>query len=373
MALYFPALSPIYRQATGPNEFRRRQVVSEHLKNDYKAGSSRDEELFKSIQATLASEGITITPRKYQDDKAVLRAAYLWLRLPRDSESERALVLKKATSLATPLVECLQQNGIWQWSDILRLSSSSPAQAEPQATSQLPPSAARVKLQESRAGEETTALINELIPRLEDILGENSVIKNEAERLGAECTRLSGELRDAEAYIRVIEQENTALEERLRDAKGHLRHAHGLTLEEIALYHPEAPQLLILAQQLKETANRRQEEFQQLLSRLPQKFTWANDLGKMVYDEQFLHALAEVTQEEQEQMVRQLGTLSAQGAEYASLHTRKSEMRLPYSPRDCLVSRGADNLRFTWSKKNNDVVVHWLYRKGDSRVRHSGA
>jgi hypothetical protein len=60
--------------------------------------------------------------------------------------------------------------------------------------------------------------------------------------------------------------------------------------------------------------------------------------------------------------------MTLQGHEYTSLHTRKSRMRLPNSPLGCLVSRGADDLRFTWTK-NGAVTVHWLYRKGDSRVR----
>jgi hypothetical protein len=62
--------------------------------------------------------------------------------------------------------------------------------------------------------------------------------------------------------------------------------------------------------------------------------------------------------------------LSREGGEYPSLQTRKFKSRLPHSPRECLVSHGADDLRFSW-KKNGDITVYWLYRKGDSRVRES--
>lgn len=103
---------------------------------------------------------------------------------------------------------------------------------------------------------------------------------------------------------------------------------------------------------------------------LPQTFSWANDSGTIEYKQHFLRALVLLSKDEREQVVGQLGYLASQGPEYASLHMRKSKIRMPYTPENCMVSRGADDLRFTW-KKNGSITVYWLYRKGDSRVRQS--
>jgi len=105
---------------------------------------------------------------------------------------------------------------------------------------------------------------------------------------------------------------------------------------------------------------------------LPKTFQWPNDSGRIEYEQHFFDAFWGLTAEEQRRVIDQLHTLATQGPEYPSLHTRKPEMRLPHSPLGCLVSRGAQELRFTWAK-NATIVVCWLYRKGDSRVRQNSA
>lgn len=361
MALYFLQFSAAYREASDPAIFRRRAVVAAHLKDNYKAGRNRDDEVFQAVKTELEKEGIAIERQEYINEKNALRSLYLWLNA--DSDEERAK--SGATMIITGHLE---RDGITSWDKVLELAGIKGETAQARPT----PTEVRVRLRDSQAGQEVADLLGELMPHLEAMLEENEHLKQAALQASEEATPLRQQLDDANALIELLEADSVSLEERLAATRESLRRAHSATIEEIAAEHPEIPQLTTIAQQLKSGSGRRQEELKKMLGRLPKEFNWGNDRGGITYQEPFRKALVGLEPSEQEQVIRQLEAFATQGAEYTSLHTRKNEMRLPFSPAGCFTSRGADDLRFTW-KKNGDVVIYWLYRKGDSRVRQSEA
>lgn len=358
MALYFLEASPTYRKQISNKIYRRREVVCKHLKDNYKAGKHRDEEVYQTIASELTSEGIEISESEYRTDKVLIRTAYLWLI---STEEEKQRIIGVSSGGALTGVNRLIKDGMTTWAD-LKLENARTPEA---ATVPHPP---RLQLSEYQAGREVVETFTQLAEKLEVMLAENERLKEEVNRLTEEAGEKSGVEEDFETYIRFVESENAALEERVRAAKEGMRHLHSASLGEIAEQHPEFPELFVIAQKMKQGQSKRQELIERLQGRLPQIFTWANDTGSIKFERHFLRAFAELTQEEQEQVIRQMEAFAQQGPEQASLHTRKSSMRLPYSPQGCMTSRGASDLRFTW-KKNDSITIYWLFRKGDTRVR----
>lgn len=352
MAEYFLAKSESYKRSTDPTIFRRREIVCAHLNEKYKVTKFQDDRIFRQVKKEAAAEGIEVSTFTFQADKVFLRTAFLYLT---GGESEKAKILEqlKRVPHGGAGVKCLVQDGIHTWTDLQK-----PSVQELSA----PPLPVPV----TPAGQRLKGILESAISEFERVLEENDALRQENEELTRQLAMAAEANQD---YITLLEEENQSLEERLRQAKESVRLAQATTLDRIAEENPDLPQLTVLAQQLRER-KAPGGEFQELLAQLPTTFNWLQESGKIVYKDRFLKELAKVNREERGQMVKQLHNLATQGSEYAALHTRKSWMRLPFSPPECLVSRGADDLRFTW-KKNSDVEIFWLYRKGDARVRQS--
>lgn len=356
MALYFLMMSATYARKTGKDIFRRREVVCQHLNGVYKITKFKDDETYKKVVEELAVEGIEITEVQYQSDKVVIRSAYIWLN---EKDEKRKAEYAGKRSSASGVIKYLTDDHLFTWDDLAK------EKPQPEAETQTAPPVPGPKLADHQAGREVISSFNQMASNLEAMLEEN-------EELKAENSRLLKLHEDDESYIQYMDSEYTASEERLKELKQSLRHLHSATLEQIAEEHPEFPQLYIIAQEMKANPARRQEQYNKLTSRLPKIFAWQSDTGSMVYETHFLRALSDLSREEQDQVIKQIGILSIQGPEYASLHTVKCEMRFPSSPAGCMKSRGAETLRFNW-KKDGDVHLYWLYRKGDSRVRQTEA
>lgn len=350
MAEYFLAKSESYKKITDPTIFRRREIVCAHLNEKYKVTKFQDDRIFRQVKKEAAAEGIEIGISTFQADKVFLRTAFLYLT---GGELEKAKILEqlKRVPQGGAGVKCLVQDNIHTWADL-----NKPVAQEPPS----PP------VPVTPAGQRLKEVLEASIPIFEQTLEENDGLRRENQELTRQLREASSANQD---YIVLLEEENQSLEERLRQAKESVRLAQATTLDRIAEENPDLPQLTVLAQQLRER-KAPGGEFQELLAQLPTTFNWLQESGKIVYKDRFLKELDKVSREERGQVVRQLHNLATQGSEYAALHTRKSWMRLPFSPPECLVSRGADDLRFTW-KKNSDVEIFWLYRKGDARVRQS--
>ncbi|OGZ96681.1 MAG: hypothetical protein A2847_01555 [Candidatus Sungbacteria bacterium RIFCSPHIGHO2_01_FULL_50_25] len=368
MALYFLELSQTYCKETDQVSFRRRQIVAKHLKDNYKSYKNRDEEILARIQEELAGEGIAVSASDFRYDKLILRTAYAWLRA---SDEDRTEARKK---VPTAIAGQLEKDGILTWARVRELAGLSGPKSESESRrAQQEPSVLRTAFADFHAGEELASLIGNLVPQIEGVLEENRALKEEVFRHSDERGTYVRKVQDADDYIELLEGEILRLEEQLREARASLRHARSTTLEEIAREHPEIPHLTVIAQQLKNGGTKSVSDLEKLRESLPTEYAWPNDQGRFSYSDRFLRELAGFEPHEQERVARQLGVLGSQGSGYASLHTRKIEMRLPFSPPECFVSRGADDLRFTWSKKEGEILVHWVYRKGDSRVRQSEA
>ncbi len=359
MAHYLLPKSPTYEKKTGDKLNRRRQVVCRYLNDVYKVPKNKDDETFQKIVEELASEGIAISNVQYQSDKVVLRSAYVWLN---EKDEKKKTEIAERKSPASGAIKYLLVDNLLSWDDLTKEEPPQPEAEEQAAESPLAPGP---KLAAHEAGKEVARNFGLLVASLEDMLGENELLIEENQRLQRQHA-------DDDAYIDYMDSEYAALEERLKEVKQGMRHLHSATLEEIAAEHPEFPQLYVIAQQMKASPARRQKQFNELVGRLPKAFTWPNDSGAMIYETHFLRALSDRGQDEQDQVIKQIGYLVTEGPEYHSLHTRKCEMRLLHSPPDCMSSRGAETLRFTW-KKNGDVHVYWLFPKGHSRVRQSEA
>ncbi len=371
MAVYFLEKSPTYKQQTSPEIYRRREVVAQFMQDNYKVRKFADEETLQQVVAKLSEDKIEITKSTYQADKVLLRTAYLWLVATNETEKERLAGVNSPSAVVG--LNCLRKDGILSWEQLGYGSPKEEADAEEEEVVTVPVTPPRLKLADFQAGQNVLATFSELVSGLEDMLAENEALKCEVTRLTVEAEPLKNRAADDQRYIELVESELTTFENKVRELREAVRKAqssaHADTLETIAEQHPEIPQLTIIVQKLREVRGR-QDKTAELIVRLPTSFTWLNDKGVIEYRDQFLKALEGLRVEEQEQVVGQLVMLATQGPEYASLHTRKTAIRLPYSPPDCLVSRGADDLRFSW-KKNGHITVYWLFRKGDSRVRYS--
>lgn len=360
MALYFLKKSPVYSARTSREVHARRQALCRHFNDVYKLGKGSNDEVFAKLVEELAPQGIEYSRAFFSLDKVVLRVTFLWL-VEEDQEKKKD-ILKKNPS-AKMAIQCLKDDGILSWSDIkLDEGVNAEAGGQKQEAVETP----KFDLSAFQAGQNVIRGYEVMLEGIEDLLAENQELK----AMAARVEELERRHADDEAYVRLAEEEIANLNRRLEEVRQLSRYAHSATLQEIADQHPEFVQLSAIIRDMKEFPARRQEQIASLLKRLPQTFAWANDKGGVHYEESFMRALFEFTQEEQEQVIKQLGVLATQGAEHNSLHTRKYEIRLPHSPVGCMVSRGSDVLRFAW-QKNGVIKVFWLFRKGDTRVRQS--
>jgi hypothetical protein len=310
MAFYFLRVSQTYCTETPRDIDRRREIICQHLTAGYKVPKNKDNETYLTICREIAEtgEGIEITKASYIDDKRTLRGVYLWLTAVPDQKTS---VQKNVSGASRKAISCLEKDGITTWSDI------SSGGETPRIISILSyegggaivhPRGHRLRLWELQAGWEVEGIITQLVERIEDMLAENEAIKEEVTRLSEENQNLVRQCEDDESYIRYVEEENNSLEERVRLVKENMRHVRSMTLEEIAREHPEFPDLLAIARKLKESpATRLEQKITALQERLPQTFSWFNDSGRILYQRPFLHALTDFPQEEQQQVIRQMG------------------------------------------------------------------
>ena len=359
MALYFLEKSPTYVKRIDVGMRRRREAVCHNLNDVYKVPKFQDDKVYEKVVQELADEGIEISNVQYQSDKVALRSAYLWL-MEKDEQKKDEMARRESPSKA--VIKSLKEDNLLSWDD---LTKEEPPQPEAEEQAAETPLAPGPKLAAHEAGKEVANNISSLFTSLEGLLAENDYLRED-------CQGLRNQHDDYETYLAFVENENAVLQARLDEAKQGMRHVHSIALEELAAEYPEFPELSAIAQRLKKGPGRRQDNVSKLMALLPKSFSWPNNNGAMVYEQHFLEALAELRPEEQEQVIKQIGCLANEGPEYHSLHTVKCEMRLPFSPAGCFKSRGAETLRFTW-KKNSSVHIHWLYRKGDSRVRETEA
>lgn len=180
------------------------------------------------------------------------------------------------------------------------------------------------------------------LSELQQLAEEKTRLSQEVDRLAEENKKLRAELEEAKGYVQLVEAENANLETKL----GLVKEAEKSKKED------------------------KQEVLRKLSEALPKEFVWGNDVGQMVYKSKFLEELSEFPAEIQKRVIEQMEVLGKNGMGYPSLHTKRIKQTLPYSPQGCLASRGTDEIRFTW-QKNGPVMVYWVYRKGDSRVRDS--
>ncbi len=167
-------------------------------------------------------------------------------------------------------------------------------------------------------------------------------VVEENQRLAEDNKKLRETVSQNQEYIKYVENENVNLTEKLRLAQ----------------------------EEEKQKKAGRQELVQQLSSTLPKAFLWQTEKGEIIYKNKFLEELAELPQEDRKRVIWQLEVLGKNGSSYPSLQSKKIKLTIPYSPSGCMASRGTDEIRFTW-QKDGGLVVYWLYRKGDSRVRES--
>lgn len=359
MAVYYFAKSPAYVSKTTLPDYRRREVAARHLKADYKAGKNRYMVVFEQIKAELEGMQIPYDLTRYREDKLILRQGYLYL-IAADKEARQTVFNKAKASGGSYGINCLIQDGIQTW-DQLKALVMPVLQPEPEKF--VMPDLTRVK--------ELTLSFSELADRLEAVLAENENLRAQLDRVSPETEELHRQLSDMIEYVALIEEHSSSLEESLRHAREAVKRSHASTLEEIARENPEFPRLTTIAQEIAAKQSGKA-GVEALAQHLPKVFQWTSDSGKIEYRPQFFRAFADLRDEDRAQVRKQLETLSAQGPEYTSLYTKKSSVPKPYTPTPHFLSRGADDIRFTWTK-NGTVVVYWVFRRGDTRVRQSEA
>lgn len=359
MAISFLDKSPTYVRQTDQTVQQRRSVVAAYLKSNYKVTRGTDDDVFEKVKAELAEKNIEITMSLYEADKAVLRSAYQYLVA---GPVEKATVFDKASKTARNVIDAFLADGFKTWTD-LNLGDAQPEEATEEA-----PRAPRIKLEELTGGRELLGHFAAISESLASTLEEDERLKEENARVHAENEELRERIADQEAYQEYADTELASLEDQLRATRDSVHAFVGAKLEEIAENYPEYPMLEEIARKIKSKQGQRQQRLSELVARLPQSFEWPSDKGAIIYQPTFVKVLADLAAEEQAQVLSQLEMLATQGLEYASLHTRKLRHRMPNSPVGCFQSRVADDIRFTWSK-NGKVTVHWLFRKGHSRVK----
>jgi hypothetical protein len=121
-----------------------------------------------------------------------------------------------------------------------------------------------------------------------------------------------------------------------------------------------------------EAETERQEEERDGLLVLPQKFSWLNQEGIVVYSREFMREYRDLlTVRERWQLLDQLLVLCSRGPRDPALNTRKYDQDVPYSPKPCLVSYGAPWTRFSHGQDKGVLTLYWLWRKGNKRVKIS--
>lgn len=368
MAKFFLGQSKSYQNSIKAVHLQRLAIVCAELKDNYRAGKDQDEAVYNRVVEKVKAAGIKITRLGFTHDKKILRTCYLWLT---SDEATRTKIFTGAKSSMKIGLESLIKDGINTWADLKLDEPEAPAMriSNPQRSPAASAPALDFNLSGSPAGQEVLSIFFQLAEKVEILVRENEDIRKQVTILSDENKQLSLRAENDEIFIKLVEDECAAVEGRLQTAKDAMKHAHSVSLQEIATQHPQFPDLFRIAQQMEENKNKRQGQMDKLLGRLPQTFSWSKDSGKICYELHFLNALLEMRQEEQDQVIKHITMLSKDGPEQNSLHTNKCWIRLPYSPPECLVSRGANDLRFVW-KKNGDITVYWLFRKGDSRVRY---
>lgn len=359
MALHFLGLSPTYRQRTDRTLFRRREVLALNLRDGYTSGANGGP-IMEAVRRVLEPEGIPFTDSNFRGDKELLRATFRWLNA---SDEER----KKLKDIPLTIVEQLKLDGITTWADVERLAVDSANVAATAAEVPAPPK--RLRLAELDGGEQLMALLGQVVPGIEVILDENACVKDEMQQMVVDLADMSARANYAEGMVKLLEDDNDSLEGRLRAARDTMRATHGVTLEAIAVEHPEEPQLLVIAQRLKAAESRGVAYRRELLARFPTEFVWGQNRGGIHYEDRIVRIVADFSDDEQGQAVKQFIMLSEHGPDHPSLHTKKYDRPLPFTPGGSMVSRIADDIRFTWSKPDGgDITVHWVARKSDPRL-----
>ncbi len=91
----------------------------------------------------------------------------------------------------------------------------------------------------------------------------------------------------------------------------------------------------------------------------------------MFYDTYFLKEMSALPNEDQVRVSKAVRTLAEKGSTYPGLKTEKMYEQIPHTPGGAFQCRATDELRFTWTKSSGKIIVHFLYRKGDTRIRQS--
>jgi hypothetical protein len=358
MAINVLEKSETYVRQTEAAVRKRRDIICKYLKDNYKVTRGQDADVLAKIKAELESEGLEpVTDSLYETEKALLRSVYTWL----TGDSEKSSIYSKASSAAKKIIDAFGTDNLKRWTDLglgEALSDESAEDAKP----------ARLKLEELTGGAELLGHLTAIGESVSRTVEENELLIEENKRVTALNDELTERINDVEEYNRYADEEITTLSDKLRGAHDNMRAVMESNLEQIADKYPEYPELAEIARKIGSGKGQRQQKLNELIARLPQDFKWQNDSGKVAYEQPFVKALGDLTADEQNQLIAQLEILATQGLEYASLHTRKIKYRLPNSPLNCFQSRVADHIRFTWTK-NGKLTIHFLFRKGDSRVR----
>lgn len=374
MARYFLANSPTYKAQTTPEIYRRREVVAEVLKDNYKARRNQDDQLYQRAALKLAGESIELSPASFNADKALLRAAYSYLSAKTEHDKQR--VCERVYGGIKFGINCLKKDGISTLSQV-GLTEASAEDGVEDEVEEVPAKPTYLQLSELQGAERVAQSVmemvnsfNEFSAKVAELLDENNLLKQENERLSSDLADTYARTADHGPYVQLLEEENERLTSQIRELRDSLKTAHSSALTALADRYPNVTELFVAAQKIGQSRSRREMDYQVLMGKLPQEFKWGEVTGKIVYRTDFMKALADLQADEQEAVFKQVTMLAVHGPQYPSLRTKRPEIRIPYSEPDCMDSRASQEFRFTW-KKNGELVLFWIYKKGDTRINYT--
>lgn len=176
------------------------------------------------------------------------------------------------------------------------------------------------------------------------IVGRARTIAAEVARLEEDCSRMRGELE------RLV-SETAVLEKRLEVVRV-------ARLKELAIESPDLPEIFALAEKIE--ARQRSRGAQETIVQLPATSEYYS--CPVVYTSEFCATLGKLTKDEEQQTVRALRNLCSHGGPYPALNSKKLHKPAGSTPAGSSVSRINKELRMTWDKQSERLVVFNIFR-----------
>lgn len=335
----------MYVDRTDSEILRRRQIVVEHMKDNYTLPRGGN---IKATAAVKQAKCRGANKMNIGADTVLYRLAFRYLN---GNEEERKKIDSQIEKRVpgTGAIRLLLASSITTWAEVMRLvqEKEKPIQPGP----------------EGEKEEDNLKRLDGAVKELRNTV--NSLLAERAQQFVVERENLL-------QIVKRLEEENSSLREALAKTQRLLEERTVREIEVLAQSLPLFPAVFSVIQEVKATMKARHTKVPEGFPRVCRSCSGV----PFEYTEQFLKQFYSLQEGEQKQVAKALRHLDEQGFGHMALRSQKFHQSLPGVPAEAWWSRASDELRFVWDRvlKNGEtkaVRVYGVFRKGDTRLSQS--